>query len=235
MPAPLTRCKPTPHPLPQLLQNFFCQRLQSQRNASPQTMASSRDTFRLLLTFTEQELRHAPSRQHLEDWDPQRILRFLNHLEKTRHNSVRTRNARLAAIRSLMRYAGQLIPETLGLTARVLAIPAKRSERPLMGYLSKPEIQVLLKTPPQASEISQRYRMLWLLLYNTGARISEILALDRQDIKWTPSPSVQLQGKGRKQRQVPLWPSVAAQLKHWLHELPGAPDSPIFTNRFGHR
>jgi len=233
MPAPPS--KPARHPLAPLLQSFFCECLASQRNASPQTVASYRDTFRLLLTFTEQELRRAPSQQQLEDWDPPRILRFLNDLEKSRHNAVRTRNARLAAIRSLMRYAGHQLPEMLGLTARVLAIPAKRYERPLMSYLSKEEIQTLLRAPAQASETSRRYRMLWLLLYNTGARISEILAVDRQDIHWTPSPSVQLHGKGRKRREVPLWPSVAAQLKQWLRGLPAAPDTPVFTNRFGQR
>jgi integrase/recombinase XerD len=227
--------KPAKHPLPQLLQDFFCQRLQSQRNASPQTIASYRDTFRLLLAFVEQHHRCQPCRQHLEDWEAPVILRFLNHLEKARHNTPRTRNARLAAIRSFMRYVGQQAPETLGLTARVLAIPAKRYERPLVGYLSKPEMNALLKAPAGLPATHQRNRMLWSLLYNTGARISEILALDRQHIQWTPSPALQLHGKGRKQRLVPLWPQVALQLKQWLRLLSEAPDTPLFSNRFGRR
>ncbi len=228
--------KPTPHPVPSLLQKFFCQRLQSQRNASPQTIASYRDTFRLLLVFTQQELRRAPQQQHLEDWDAPRILRFLNYLEKTRRNAVRTRNTRLAAIHSFMRYVGQQAPETLGLTSRILAIPTKRYERPLLGYLTKPQIQALLKLQPRASALSQRNRILWMLLYQTGARVSEALALNRQDIHWAPSPQIHLHGKGRKQRSLPLQPGLAAQLKEWLRrQPPGEPDGPIFTNRFGQR
>lgn len=223
------------HPLPPLLQDFFCQHLQAQRRVSPQTITSYRDTVRLLALFVQQQLRRPPSQQSLEDWDASMVLRFLNDLEKTRHNGARTRNARLAAIHSFVRYVGQKLPETLALTSRVLAIPAKRFDRPLLGFLSKSEIRVLLQTPARPTWTDQRNQMLWRLLYNTGARISEILALDRQDIRWTPSPAVQLQGKGRKQRLVPLWPKVATSLKEWLRHLPEALDTPLLPNRSGKR
>ena len=227
--------KLTMHPVPGLLQDFFCQRLQAQCNVSSQTIASYRDTFRLLLLFTQQELRRAPHQQCLEDWNVPLILRFLNHLEKKRGNTARTRNTRLAAIRSFMRYVEQQAPEALCLTSRILAIPTKRHERPLLGYLTKPQIQTLLRLPPRASATSQRNRILWMLLYHTGARISEALALNHQDIKWTPSPAVQLHGKGRKQRLVPLPSSLATQLKEWLRQQPGQADAPVFTSRFGQR
>jgi integrase/recombinase XerD len=228
--------KPLPsHPLPSLLQDFFCQHLQSQRQASPQTIASYRDTVRLLLAFVQQQLRRPPSQQSLEDWNVPMVLRFLNYLEESRHNSVRTRNARLAAIHSFLEYVGQKLPETLGFTSRLLAIPAKRFDRPLLGYLSKPEIRLLLQTPSRPTWTDCRNQVLWLLLYNTGARISEILALNRQDIQWMPSPTAQIRGKGRKQRRVPLWPKVAAPLKAWLRRLPEAPDTPLLPNRSGKR
>jgi site-specific recombinase XerD len=223
------------HPLPTLLQDFFCQRLQCQRQASPQTVASYRDTFRLLLAFAQQQLHRPPSQQSLEDWTAPLVLRFLDHLEKVRHNSVRTRNARLAAIHSFLHYAGQKNPETLGWTARLLAIPAKRFDRPLLGYLSKPQIRVLLQIPARPTWTQRRNQLLWLLLYNTGARVSEILALNREHLQWTPAPAAQLLGKGRRQRAVPLWPQVAAALKAWLGDLPAAPDTPLLPNRAGKR
>jgi integrase/recombinase XerD len=220
--------------LAQLIPDFLVQHLEAQRNLSPQTSASYRDALRLLLGFVQQATGRAPAHQTLQDWDAPQILRFLDHLEKARHNQVRTRNARLAALRSFMRYVGQRCPETLALSARVLAIPTKRWERPLLGYLSKTQTQSLLQTP--ATTWSQRRdQLLWTLLYHTGARLSEILALDRNDVHWTPSPALQLRGKGRKQRLVPLQPKAAAQLKAWLKTLPAAGDTPLLTNRHGQR
>jgi site-specific recombinase XerD len=218
-----------------LVQGFFCEYLQSQRQVSPQTVASYRDTFRLLLAFVQQQRHRSPTQQALEDWDAPMVLDFLNHLEKTRQNTVRTRNARLAAIHCFLHYVGQKIPDTLALVAPVLAIPAKRFERPLLGYLSKPEIQALLQTPARPTWTQRRNQLLWLLLYNTGARISEALALNRRDLQWTPWPAAQLHGKGRKQRLVPLWPQVAGLLKEWLRQLPPEPETPLLPNRSGKR
>lgn len=220
--------------LSQLIPGFLCQHLQAQRNASPQTIASYRDALRLLLGFVEQATGRAPAQQALSDWDAPLVLRFLDQLERQRHNQVRTRNARLAAIRSFMRYVGQRFPETMALSARVLDIPTKRWERPLWSYLSQAETQALLKAPARTGS-QRRDHLLWTLLYHTGARLSEILALNRDDIQWSPSSALQIRGKGRKQRLMPLPPNVAAQLKSWLKDLPAAGDTPLLTNRHGQR
>jgi site-specific recombinase XerD len=226
--------KPSIPTLSRLIPDFLCQYLQAQRNASPQTIASYRDTLRLLLGFVEQATGRAPTQQALSDWDAPLVLRFLDHLERQRHNQVRTRNARLAAIRSFLRYVGQRFPETLAMIARVLDIPTKRWERPLLNYLSQAETQSLLQAPARTWS-QRRDHLLWTLLYHTGARLSEILALNRDDIQLTPSPALQLRGKGRKQRLVPLPPQVASQLKSWLKALPAAGDTPLLTNRRGQR
>jgi site-specific recombinase XerD len=226
--------KPSAPALSQLIPDFLCQHLQAQRNASPQTIASYRDALRLLLGFVEQTTGRAPAQQTLQDWDAPQVLRFLDHLEHQRHNQVRTRNARLAAIRSFMRYVGQRFPETLALSARVLDIPTKRWERPLLNYLSQAETQSLLQAPARTWS-ERRDHLLWTLLYHTGARISEILALNRDDAQWTPCPALQIRGKGRKQRLVPLEPKVAAKLKSWLKDLAAAGDTPVLSNRRGQR
>ena len=227
--------KPLTHPLPDWVQPFFSQRLQAQRQLSPATIASYRDTLCLLLNYVQGQTQRAPSQQVLEDWDAPCILRFLTHLEKQRGNGPRTRNLRLTAIHTFMHYVAQQEPEVLALTTRVLAIPMKRFERPLLGYLSLPEMQALLAAPPQTTVSGRRDRVLLALLYNTGARVSEIAALNRQDVQVAPERQVHLQGKGRKHRVVPLWKSTAAQVKRWLAQTSGAPDAPLFTNAAGHR
>jgi site-specific recombinase XerD len=226
--------KPSTPALSQLIPDFLCQYLQAQRNASAQTIASYRDALRLLLGFVEHSTARAPAQQVLSDWDAPQILSFLDHLESRRHNQVRTRNARLAAIHCFMRYVGQRFPETLALTSRVLDIPTKRWERPLLNYFSKAETQSLLQAPARTWS-QRRDHLLWTLLYHTGTRISEILALNRDDVQWTPSPALQIRGKGRKQRLVPLTAKVAAQLKSWVKDLPPAGDTPLITNRHGQR
>jgi site-specific recombinase XerD len=217
-----------------LIPDFLCEHLHAQRNASAQTIASYRDALRLFLRFVEQTTGRAPAQQTLGDWEAPLVLRFLDHLERQRHNRVRTRNARRAALRSFMRYVGQRFPETLAVTARVLDIPAKRWERPLLSYLSKAETQALLETPVRTWS-QHRDHLLWTLLYTTGARLSEILALTRQDVQLAPSPALQIRGKGRRQRLVPLQPRVARQLTSWLKDLPAAADTPLLTNRHGQR
>jgi integrase/recombinase XerD len=190
------------HPLPALVQAFFSERLQAQRPLSPATIASYRDTLRLLLNYVEQQTRRRPSQQVLEDWDAPPILRFLKHLETQRANTARSRNLRLTAIHTFMSFVAQQAPEVLALTARVLAIPVKRFERPLLGYLSHPEIQAILRAPPSTTASGRRDRILFELMYNTGARVSEIAALNRQDIQLQPARVAQLQGKGRKYGKV---------------------------------
>ena len=227
--------KELPDRLPELLQSFFCQRLQSQQAVRAHTLASYRDTFRLLLRFIEQKTSRAPSQQRLPDWNSSHLAQFLDFLEKERRCQARTRNTRLAAIRSFMRYVAQEEPSALGLAQRVLAIPMKRFDRPLLGHLSRPELEAILATTELSTPSGRRDHLLVSLLYNTGARVSEILALQRQHVREQPSHLIEITGKGRKERSLPLWKSVARELKsHWAG-LPPEPTTWVFTNRFGQR
>ena len=225
--------KPSHLSLSQLVQNFFCQRLQAQQQVSPHTLASYRDTFRLLLAFVAQKTRRSPCQQTLQDWNGLTILNFLDHLEKKRGCQARTRNIRLAALRAFMRYVSQQSPETLALASQVLAIPLKRFDRPLVQPLSVPEAQAILAATDPATPSGRRDHVLWSFLYHTGARISEALALRHQDIHWGPPTTVCLHGKGRKERVLPLLKPLALELKRALAQSPGQPDTLVFQNRFG--
>ncbi len=227
--------KELPDRLPQLLQSFFCQRLQSQQAVSPHTLASYRDTFRLLLAFVEGSTGRAPSQQRLRDWDAAQMARFLDHLEKERGCQARTRNSRLAAIRTFMRYVAQEEPSAVALAQCVLAIPMKRFDRPLLGHLSRPELQAILDAIDPSTPSGRRDHLLVSLLYNAGARVSEILQLQRQHVREQPSPLIEVQGKGRKQRALPIWKSVAKELKVHLAGLSADPATFVFQNRFGQR
>ena len=221
--------------LPELIRHFFCQRLCAERHLSSATVASYRDSFCLLLEFVARDTGQPHSKLQLEDLAAPRILKFLDHLETQRGNTVRTRNARLAAIHTFMRYVAQQEPTALALSTRVLAIPSKRFDRPLLGYLSNPEMQSLLDAPDWSTWTGRRDAMLWELLYRTGGRVSEIVALNRQDVQFGEVNLVQLHGKGRKQRAVVLHQGTAARLKQWLEELAPDPLAPLFTNHSGKR
>ena len=227
--------KLTANPLPALVQSFFAHYLIHQRQLSPCTIASYRDALRLLLAYVQKQTRRQPSQQRLEDWTAPRILGFLDHLETQRHCCARSRNARLAAIHCFMRYASQREAGCLTLANQVLAIPNKRQSRPLLGYLTPTEVQAVLEAPAPDTFSGRRDQLLFQLLYNTGARASEIVALDRQDLLPGSCQTVTLHGKGRKQRTVPLWPKTSRQLRHWLEQLPAEPSTPVFVNRFGAR
>lgn len=216
-----------------LLQQFFLDRLLQQRNASAQTVASYRDTFRLLLQFAERQLHKPPARLELTDLDASFVLAFLNHLERERKNSIRSRNARLAAIRSFLHYAALKEPTALPSIQSVLAIPLKRFERPMIGFLSQAEIAAVLNAPDGASWCGQRDRVMLATLYNTGARVSELIGMRVGDVVLERSASVRLHGKGRKERTVPLWPSTATQIRRWLPRITATPDQPLFPNRSG--
>ena len=218
---------------PALVQEFFCDRLIQQRNASSQTVASYRDTFRLLLGYLQQIRRKQPAALTLADLDAPTILAFLQHLEKKRRNTIRTRNVRFAAIRSFMKYAAVRDPASLPIIQRVLAIPLKRFPRPALRYLSRDEVAAILDVPDASTWSGQRDRMLFMLLYNTGARVSEVIALRRADVRLDASRSIQLTGKGRKQRVVPLWKSTAKRLREWMMRIGASPDGPLFPNRGG--
>ncbi len=217
-----------------LLQQFFVERLIQQRHASPCTIATYRDCFRLLLAFAEERLGKRPAKILLQDLNPTLILKFLDDLENRRKNSIRTRNARFAAIRAFLHYAAAREPSALALTQSVLAIPLKRFERPLIGFLSRDQIQAILDAPDQGTWSGRRDRAMLSTLYNTGARVSELIRLRTTDLSFEPSPAVRILGKGRKERQLPLWTSTARQLKRWLQaEKRDGPEQPLFPNRRG--
>ena len=216
-----------------LVQEFFCQRLMAQRNASPETVASYRDTFRLLLGFAAERLNKTPVDMTISDLDPSLVLDFLDHLEKTRGNSVRTRNLRLTAIRSFMKFVSHRDPSALASVQRVLAIPGKRFDRPLVGFLARDEIDAIIAAPATDRWSGRRDRVLFATLYNTGARVSEIIGVRRRDLSLNGSPFVHLHGKGRKDRSVPLWRTTSTALQQWLTILPASPDQPVFPNRAG--
>ena len=216
-----------------VLRAFFLDRLVAQRNASPRTVTAYRDSFRLLLAFAQQHLGTAPERLELTDLDAALVLAFLDHLERTRQNTIRSRNARFAAIRSFARFAALQEPSALPSLQRVLAIPMKRFDKPLLGFLSKDEIQAILDAPSTDRWSGQRDRIMLATLYNTGARVSELTGLRVGDLALDGSACVRLHGKGRKDRSVPLWRTTATQLRHWLPQIDSRPDRPLFPSATG--
>lgn len=226
--------KPQVNPFPWLVEKFFTQHLTKQRQLSPCTVASYRDTCRLLINYLQDHTPRSASEQRLEDWDAPNILAFLEHLEKERSCCARSRNVRLAAIHCFMRFVSQEQPQFLALAGRVLAIPNKRHAQPLLGFLTAQEVQAILDAPDSTTFSGRRDRLLFQLFYNTGARVSELVALNRQDLAGT-CQSLTLHGKGRKQRLVPLWTKTARQMRQWLDQLPAEASTPVFTNRSGTR
>ncbi len=218
-----------------LLEAFFTDRLIGQRQASPQTVAAYRDTFRLLLGFLQKQINKAPCRLELQDLDTPRIGAFLNHLEKQRHNVPRSRNARLAAIHSLFRYAALQAPEHSALIQRVLAIPSKRCERALVTFLTAPEVAALLAAPDRRTWIGRRNHTLLALAVQTGLRVSELTRLNVEDVQLATGAHVRCQGKGRKERCTPLTPRTVALLRDWLREGKCRPADPLFATHRGAR
>jgi site-specific recombinase XerD len=217
------------------LQAFFTDRLVRQRGASPHTIAAYRDTMRLLLLFAQQRLSKPPSTLDLADLDATLIGAFLDYLQHDRGNSVRTRNARLAAIHSLFKFAALRHPEQAALIQRVLAIPPKRFDKALITYLNSAEIEALLTTPDRLTRAGRRDHALLLLAIRTGLRVSELVNLNRANIHLSTGPHVDCLGKGRKRRNTPLDKQTVAVLKAWLDERGGDPDDPLFPARTGAR
>jgi site-specific recombinase XerD len=213
------------------LQAFFTDRLIRQRHASNHTIAAYRDTLRMLLGFASQHTGTAPSQLDIAELDAPLIAAFLDHLEHERGNSVRTRNARLAAIHSLFRYAALTHPEHADTIARVLAIPPKRFDRALVTYLDEPEIAALLTACDPNTWTGRRDHALLLLAAQTGLRVSELTGLTRADLHLGPGPHVTCHGKGRKDRITPLTTATVAVLRDWLDEQPGNPTDPLFPTR----
>ena len=218
---------------PELVQAFFTERLLRQRKASPETVAGYRDAFRLLLRFATRRLKKEPSKLALKELDARFIGEFLDHLEVERSNSVRTRNARLAAIHSFFRYVSFEEPSCADLCRRILAIPSKRYERRPIAYLTREEIDALVAAPDTTTWIGRRDQVLLLVAIQTGLRVSELIGLQRQDVRLGRGAHVQCKGKGRKQRCTPLRKEAVRLLVAWLRECPNDPESPIFPSSRG--
>jgi len=217
------------------LEAFFTQRLLTQRRASPNTVAAYRDAWRLLLTFIHNTTRIPPSRLRLEDLDAALIAAFLDHLEHQRAAAVTTRNARLAAIHSLFRFAALLHPDHAALIQQILAIPTKRADRTMLTFLTKAEVEALLAAPDRTSHIGRRDHAILALAVQTGLRVSELVGLRRRDITLGATANVRCDGKGRKQRCTPLTAPTMAVLRQWLDERGGGPDDPLFPGPKGNR
>lgn len=216
-----------------LLEGFFTQRLMRQRRASAHTIASYRDTFRLLLQFVQQRLRKAPSALMLDDIDAPLVVAFLDDLEAKRGITARTRNLRLTAIHSFFRYAAFEAPAHAAQTQRVLAIPAKRFTRTLVPFLSRPEVDALLAAPDLQTWSGRRDHALILLAVQTGLRLSELTGLVPDDLQLGAGAHVRVIGKGRKERCTPLSKSTRAVLTAWTREPPKVTGQPVFPNAQG--
>ncbi len=204
--------------LASLLEGFFTKRLVAQCRASPHTIASYRDTFRLLLMFAEKRLGRPPSKLTLADLNASFLSDFLGHVETARANKARSRNLRLTAIRSFFRYAALEAPQHAALIQQVLAIPNKRHTRRLVGFLTRPEIEALLTAVDRTTWIGRRDHALLMIAVQTGLRVSEITGLRHHDVTLGPGAHIQCIGKGRKERGTPLTKSAGKVMRAWMQE-----------------
>jgi site-specific recombinase XerD len=227
--------KTIPLSLASLLERFFTQRLMQQRQASPHTISSYRDTFRLLLRFVQLRLHTPPAQLAFKAIDTPLIVAFLNHLENHRGLSARSRNLRLTAIHSFFRYAAFEVPEHAAQIQRVLAIPSKRFTRTQVHFLTRPEVKALLAAPDQRTWFGRRDHTFLLVAAQTGLRQSEITGLKRDDLTISTGAHVRVIGKGRKERCVPLAKPTVAVLKAWLREPPRGDGQVLFPNARGTR
>jgi site-specific recombinase XerD len=225
---------PKPPAFPALVQEFFTEYLVAQRAISVHTVACYRDAITLFLGFASNRLGKAPSAMRLTDVTPESILAFLDHLEHARGNAVRSRNLRLTALRAFLKFAGRRDVTALHTVERAMAVPMKRFEQPTLGYLTRVEMLAVLGQPG-GSWTSRRDHLLLALLYNTGARVSEIVGVRVLDVVLDGAACVHLHGKGRKQRAVPLWKSTAMEIRAWLRLNPQLrDDNALLPNRNGH-
>lgn len=222
-------------PVAPTLQAFFTDRLTRQLQASPRTIASYRDTLRLLLCFTQERTGKQPARLDWDDLNEATITAFLQHLETDRGNNARTRNLRLTAIRSLFKYAALRHPEHASVIAQVLSIPPKRHQKRQISFLTADESRALIDAPDQSRWEGRRDRALMTLTIQAGLRVSELIALNVGDIQLGTGAHVRCEGKGRKQRTVPLTTPAQTVLSAWLSERAGRPTDPLFATRTGRR
>jgi integrase/recombinase XerD len=212
---------------------FFADHLWHHKRVSPQTLVSCRDSFRLLLTFVQQTTGIEPSALRVADLDAPTILSFLDYLEKQRGNSIRSRNIRLSALRTFFRFVALRDPESVEMVTRVLAIPIKREDKKLVGHLTRAEIDALIAAPDRSAWIGRRDHALLLTLYNSGARVSEITALKRTQVSFGATTFLEIHGKGRKERTIPLWSQTRDVLKRWFQELSAHNSDMAFPNARG--
>ncbi len=215
------------------LQLFFTDRLIKQRQASPATIRAYRNAVIMLLRFAQNRTGKEPSALDWEDLDAEAIAAFLDHLEEERSNTARSRNARLAALRSLFRFAALRHPEHAGLIAQVLAIPQKRFDKRQVAFLEPDEVDALLAAPNLHRFEGRRDRALLALAVQTGLRLSELIGLTCGDVELERAPHVRCVGKGRKQRSVPLTAATVVILRDWCRERGGRPPDPLFPTRRG--
>jgi site-specific recombinase XerD len=218
-----------------LLQGFFTDKLMRHLQASAHTIAAYRDTFKLLLAFVEQRRGCRPDHLRIADLDAPTIGAFLQHLEVTRGNTVATRNARLAALRSFLRYALPRAPDQAAVIQRVLAIPPKRCDRAVVTYLTQAETNALVAAPDRATWTGRRDHALLLTGIHTGLRVSELTGLRLQDVHLGTGPHLRCRGKGRKERCTPLTTVTVKVLRTWLRERGGESGDPLFPTRRGTR
>lgn len=229
MNKPLT----APPSFPALVQQFFTEYLVAQRAVSPRTVACYRDALSLFLGFASHKLGKAPTAMQLADMRPELILAFLDHLEQGRKNTVRSRNLRLTALRAFLKFAGRRDITALHDIERALAVPMKRFERPMLGFLTRPEMLAVLGNPGEDWS-SQRDHLLLAMLYNTGARVSEMIGVRVVDVILDGGACVHLHGKGRKLRSIPLWKSTVVEIRAWLRLNPALRgEAALLPNRNG--
>jgi site-specific recombinase XerD len=221
--------------LPALLQRFFTDRLTAQLQASPNTIAGYRDTFRLLLRYASERRNRPPTKLRIEDIDAALIGDFLTHVEKVRRNSARSRNTRLAAIRSFYRYVAMNEPAHALHCQRILAMPNKRYVRRTVDFIDRIEMEALLAAPDSATWIGRRDRAILLLALQTGLRVSELINIDCSDVVLGTGAHIRCEGKGRKQRSTPLRRDTIKTIEAWLRERAGDDDEPVFPTIRGDR
>jgi site-specific recombinase XerD len=225
---------PLPVSFALLVQLFFTEYLVTQRALSQRTIASYRDAMMLFLDFAHNRLGKEPTALKLADIEPDLILAFLDHLEQQRHNSVRSRNLRLTALRAFLKFASRRDVSSFYVIERALGVPMKRFESPMLGFLSREEMFAVMGQPGD-TWTSQRDHLLLAMLYNTGARVSEIIGVRVSDVVLDESACVHLRGKGRKQRSTPLWKSTVQEIRAWLRRNPTlVADAALLPNRDGH-
>lgn len=216
-----------------LIQSFFAQHLLVNKRVTPQTVTSYRDALKIFLQYIKEHTGKEPSDLQISDLDATVVLSFLDYLEQERRNSARSRNTRLAAIRTFFRWLALRDPESVAIAARILSIPLKRTDKKLVRALSREEVEAIISAPDISLWRGRRDHTMLLTLYNTGARISEIINLKRNQVNFGSSSFLQLYGKGRKERTVPLWAKTANTLRSWFSENEGKSEDIAFPNRLG--